>query len=184
LALEYGIENKSEQGEFMDILEVIKTRRSIRKYTPDSITEQEIDKILEAGRWAPSADNSQPWKFIVLRDPERRKKLADILTWGKFISQAASGIAVTVNPKTSECPVQDGAAATQNMLLEAHSLGLGACWIGVYDSEDEASARKVLNIPEDERLLSIIAMGRPAETPRGVRRGFAEVTFVDEYGKR
>ncbi len=168
----------------MDILEVIKTRRSIRKYTPDSISEQEINKILEAGRWAPSADNSQPWKFVALRDPEGRKRLADILTWGKFVSQAALGIAVAINPKASECPVEDGAAATQNMLLEAHSLGLGACWIGIYGSEDEASAKKVLNIPEDERLLSIIAIGHPAETPRGMRRRLAELTFIDEYGKR
>ena len=168
----------------MDILEVIKTRRSIRKYKPDSITEQEIDKILEAGRWAPSANNSQPWKFIVLRDPERRKKLADILTWGKFISQAALGIAVTVNPTASDHPVEDGAAATQNILLEAHSLGLGACWIGTYGSEDEAGAKKVLNIPGDERLLSIIVIGHPAETPRGMRRRLAELTFIDEYGKR
>ncbi|MCD6391034.1 MAG: nitroreductase family protein [Dehalococcoidia bacterium] len=168
----------------MDILEVIKTRRSIRKYKPDSINEQEIDKILEAGRWAPSADNSQPCKFIVLRDPERRKRLADILTWGKFLSKAALGIAVTINPKASECPVQDGAAATQNMLLEAHSLGLGACWIGTYDSGEEASARKMLNIPEGERLLSVIAIGHPAENPQGMRKGLAELTFIDEYGKR
>ena len=168
----------------MDILEVIKTRRSIRKYKPDSISEQEINRILEAGRWAPSADNSQPWKFVVLRDPERRKRLADILTWGKFLSKAALGIAVTINPKASECPVQDGAAATQNILLEAHSLGLGACWIGTYDSEDEASAKKALNIPEDERLLSIIAIGRPAETPQKARKELSELTFIDEYGKR
>jgi len=168
----------------MDILEVIKTRRSIRKYKPDSISEQEINRILEAGRWAPSADNSQPWKFVVLRDPERRKRLADTLTWGKFLSKAALGIAVTVNPKASECPVQDGAAATQNMLLEAHSLGLGACWIGTYDSEDEASAKKALNIPEDERLLSITAIGRPAETPQKARKELSELTFIDEYGKR
>jgi len=168
----------------MDILELIKTRRSIRKYTPGSITEQEINKILEAGRWAPSADNSQPWKFIVLRDPERRKRLAEILTWGNFLSQAALGIAVTINPEASECPIQDGAAATQNMLLEAHSLGFGACWIGTYDSGYEASARKVLNLPEGERLLSIIAIGQPAETPQGMRVRLAELTFIDEYGKR
>lgn len=168
----------------MDILEVIKTRRSIREYTLDSISEQAIDKILEAGRWAPSANNSQPWKFVVLRDPDGRKKLADILTWGTFLSQAALGIAVTINPKASECPVEDGAAATQNMLLEAHSLGLGACWIGTYGSEDEASAKKALNIPEGERLLSVIAIGHPAETPQGTRKRLAELTFIDEYGRR
>jgi nitroreductase len=168
----------------MDILEVIKTRRSIRKYTPDSISEQEINKILEAGRWAPSASNTQPWKFIVLRSQEARKMLADTLIWGRFLSQAALGIAVTVNPTASTHPVEDGAAATQNILLEAHSLGLGTCWIGTYGSSHEASAKKVLNIPEDERLLSVIAIGHPAETSQKARKELSELTFTDEYGRR
>ncbi len=168
----------------MDILEVIRTRRSIRQYEPDPISEEEIDKILEAGRWAPSADNSQPWRFIVLRSREVRKKLADTLTWGRFLSPAPLGIAVTVNPRRSNHPVEDGAAATQNMLLEAHSLGLGACWIGTYGSRDEESAKKVLNVPEDERLLSVIAIGRPAEYCQGMRRKPDEVTFTDRYGSR
>ena len=168
----------------MDILEVIKTRRSIRKYEPDPVSEEEINKILEAGRWAPSADNSQPWRFIVLRSQEVRKKLADTLTWGRFLAQAPLGIAVTVNPRASNHPVEDGAAATQNMLLEAHSLGLGACWIGTYGSGNEASAKKVLNVPEDERLLSVIAIGHPAESPQKTRRELSEVTFTDSYGRR
>jgi len=168
----------------MDILEVIKTRRSIRKYKPGPVSEEEINKILEAGRWAPSADNSQPWRFIVLRSQEVRKKLADTLTWGRFLAQAPLGIAVTVNPRASNHPVEDGAAATQNMLLEAHSLGLGACWIGTYGSGNEASAKKVLNVPEDERLLSVIAIGHPAESPQKTRRELSEVTFTDSYGRR
>ncbi len=168
----------------MDILEVIKTRRSIRKYKPAPVSEEEINKILEAGRWAPSANNSQPWRFIVLRSEEVRRKLADTLTRGKFLSQASLGIAVTINPRVSNHPVEDGAAATQNMLLEAHSLGLGACWIGTYGSGDEESAKKVLNIPQDERLLSVIAIGHPAEAPQKTRRKLDEVTFTDRYGGR
>jgi nitroreductase len=166
----------------MDILEMIKTRRSIRKYKPDPISEEEMNKILEAGRWAPSADNNQPWRFIVLRSQEMRKKLADTLTWGRFLSQAPLGIAVTVNPGASNHPVEDGAAATQNMLLEAHSLGLGGCWIGTYDSSDEENAKKVLNVPEDEKLLSVIAIGHPAESPQRTRKKLGEVTFTDRYG--
>jgi len=168
----------------MDILEVIKTRRSIREYKPDPISEEEINKILEAGRWAPSASNRQPWRFIVLRSMETKKKLADTLTWGGFLSQAPLGIAVVVNPRASNHPVEDGAAATQNMLLEAHSLGLGACWIGTYGSGYEESAKQVLNIPQDERLLSVIVIGRPAESPQSTRRKLDEVTFTDRYGRR
>jgi len=168
----------------MDILEIIRTRRSIRKYEPEAISEEEISKILEAGRWAPSAGNSQPWRFIVLRSEDMKKKLADTLTWGRFLSQAPLGIAVTVNPRASSHPVEDGAAATQNMLLEAHSLGLGACWIGTYGSGNEESAKKVLNVPEDDRLLSVIVIGHPAESRQGTRRKLDEVTFTDRYGSR
>ncbi len=168
----------------MDILEVIKTRRSIREYKPDPISEEEINKILEAGRWAPSASNSQPWRFIVLRNEETKKKLADTLTWGRFLSQAPLGIAVVINPRASNHPVEDGAAATQNMLLEAHSLGLGACWIGAYGSVNEESAKDILNVPDDERLLSVIVIGRPAESPQSTRRKLDEITFSDRYGRR
>ena len=168
----------------MDILELIKTRRSIRKYKPGPVSEEEINKILEAGRWAPSADNSQPWRFIVLRSQEVRKKLADTLTWGRFLSEAPLGIAVTVNPRASSRPVEDGAAATQNILLEAHSLGLGACWIGTYGGRNEESAKRVLNVPEGDRLLSVIAIGHPAESPQKTRKEVDEVTFTDRYGRR
>ncbi len=168
----------------MDILELIKTRRSIRKYGLAPISEEEINKVLEAGRWAPSADNSQPWSFILLRSHEVRKKLADTLTWGRFLSQAPLGIAITVDPSASNHPAEDGAAATQNMLLEAHSLGLGACWIGIYGGRDEGSAKKVLGIPVEERLLSVIALGHPAESRQKTRRELGEMTFIDRYGSR
>ena len=168
----------------MDILEVIKARRSIRKYKADPVSEEEINKILEAGRWAPSADNSQPWGFIVLRNQEVREKLADILTWGSFLSQAPLGIVVTVNPGASSHHVEDGAAATQNMLLEAHSLGLGACWIAIYGEEYEASAKKILSVPGNERLVCAIAIGHPAETGQTTRRELDEVSFTDRYGRR
>ena len=168
----------------MDVLEVIKTRRSIRRYTGDLIPEEDINKILEAGRWAPSADNSQPWKFVVLRSLEMRKKLAGTLPWGGFLSQAALGIAVVIDETVSTHAAEDGAAATQNMLLEAHSLGLGACWIGTYGSAHEASAKKVLKVPGDKRLLSVIAIGYPAETAHNTRKPLAELVFTDEYGRR
>ncbi len=168
----------------MDILDLIKTRRSIRRYTADPISEQEINKILEAGRWAPSASNSQPWKFIVLRGPEARKKLAGALPWGGFLAQAALGIAVIIDDTASTHAAEDGAAATENILLEAHSLGLGACWIGTYGSPHEAHAKKALKVPESQRLLSVIAIGHPAETPRRARKPIAELVFTDEYGRK
>jgi nitroreductase len=167
----------------MDILELIKSRRSIRKYRPEPVSEKELDKILEAGRWAPSAGNRQPWKFIVLRSAEVREALAEAIPTGRFISSAPLGIVVTINPKASSHPIEDGAAATQNMLLEAHSLGLGACWIGrASGTANEERAKRILNIPEDENILSIIAIGHPAESPEKSRRSREETTFTDSYG--
>jgi len=168
----------------MDVLDVIRTRRSIRRYTAGLVSEEDVNRILEAGRWAPSADNSQPWTFVVLRGQAVRTKLAAVLAWGGFLSQAALGIAVVIDETASTHAVEDGAAATQNMLLESHSLGLGACWIGTYGSPHEASAKKVLKVSEDERLLSVIAIGYPAETARTTRKPLVEVVFTDEYGKR
>jgi len=168
----------------MDVLDVIRTRRSIRRYTADVIAQEDISKILEAGRWAPSADNSQPWTFVVLRSLEMRKKLAATLPWGGFLSQAALGIAVVIDETASTHAAEDGAAATQNMLLEAHSLGLGSCWIGTYGSPHEASAKKVLKVPEDKRLLSVVAIGYPAETAHKTRKPVADLVFSDQYGRR
>lgn len=185
-AFHYGSEttNQVAEGVLVDILDVIRTRRSIRRYTRAPVSEEDIGKLLEAGSWAPSADNSQPWTFVVLRSLEVRKKLAAVLPWGGFLSQAALGIAVVIDETASTHAVEDGAAATQNMLLEAHSLGLGACWIGTYGSTHEASVKKVLKVPEDRRLLSVIAIGYPAETAHSTRKPLTKLVFTDEYGKR
>lgn len=166
----------------MEVLEAIKGRRSIRKYTKDSVPEDLVVKILDAGRWAPSAGNSQPWSFIVLKDEEVRKRVANATTYGKFLADAPLGIAVVVNPQASTHPVEDGAIATQNMLIAAHALGLGACWIGSYGSIHEKRVKEILNIPKSNRLLSIISIGFPAESPTKTRKELREIMFTDRYG--
>ncbi len=103
----------------MEIIQAIRERRSIRQYSQEPISEDQLNQILEAGRWAPSRGNSQPWKFIVLNDEQVRKELAEAIPTGKFLAQAPQGIAVVVDPQASKHPEQEGAAATQNMLLAA-----------------------------------------------------------------
>lgn len=167
----------------MDVLEAIKTRRSIRKYEKRPVPEELLEKILEAGRWAPSASNAQPWNFIVLRDEGIRRELARVSTYGKFLAEAPLGIAVVIDPQASTHPVADGAIATQNMLLAAHALGLGACYIGSYGSVYEEKAKKILGIPENKRLLSLISVGFPAESRKSSREELREIVFIDRYGK-
>jgi len=165
----------------MDVLEAIKERRSIRNYEPKAVPEEKVTQVLEAGRWAPSASNSQPWKFIVVRDEEVRNELARVATYGRFLAQAPVAIAVVIDPRASNHPVEDGAAATQNMLLAAHALGLGTCWIGSYDSGYEESAKEVLGIAGDKRLLALISLGYPAESPSRGRVELSDIVCYDRY---
>jgi nitroreductase len=95
------------------------------------------------------------------------------------------GIAVIVDPKESSRPVEDGAIASENMLLAAHGLGLGACWIGSYGIPLEDKARELLGVPEGQRLLSVIALGYPDEKPAPTpRKSLNEIVFKDKYGER
>lgn len=168
----------------VDFIELIKSRRSVRRFRPDPVPDELVRKLLEAGHWAPSANNSQPWRFILLKSAEARRKVAEVASWGSFLAEAPLGIAVVVDPRASSHPVEDGAAATQNILLAAHALGLGACWIGSYGSAWEGEAKRVLGVPEGLRLLSVIAVGYPAESPRSSRRKLESVVYVDKYGSK
>jgi len=168
----------------VDFFEAIKNRRSIRRYTKEKVSDDLLLEILDAGRWAPSAGNSQPWNFIVLRDKEVRERVAEATTWGEFLADAPIGIAVVVDPKASAHSVEDGAIAAENMLLAAHALGLGACWIGSYNSSYEEEVKDILAIPKDKRLLSIIPIGHPDEHPKKVRKELREITFTDRYGRK
>ena len=168
----------------MDVLEAIRERRSIRKYKEQPISEEQVTQILEAGRWAPSRGNSQPWKFIVVRNAQGRAALAEAIPTGKFMDEAPLGIAVVINPNASKHPEQEGAAAIQNMLLAAYALGLGACWISVHGTDCEEKAKQLLQVPDEGWLLSIVSIGHPAEKPEKARKGLDEITFTDKYGFR
>ncbi len=168
----------------MEVLETIRTRRSIRKYQRAPVPEEYIDKILEAGQWSPSWVNTQPWSFIVLRDEGILKEVASVTTYGKFLADAPLGIAVVIDPKVSKHPVEDGTIATYSMILTAHSLGLGTCWIVQYETDHEVKVKELLGIPEDKRLLSIISIGLPDESQKSERKEVGEIVFTDRFGKK
>jgi nitroreductase len=168
----------------MDVLEAIKGRRSIRKYQESPVSEGQVREILEAGRWAPSRGNSQAWKFITVDNARTLRYLAEAIPTGKFMAGAPLAIAVVIDPEVSKHPEQDGAAATQNILLAAHALGLGACWISVYGTGCEERAKQLLRIPDGEWLLSIVAIGHPAERPEKGRKALDEITFTNKYALR
>jgi nitroreductase len=169
----------------MDVVMAIKTRRSIRKYKHTAVEDQKIMECLEAARWAPSANNSQPWQFILVTDPETRKKLANIHCYGKFMAESPVVIAFLADPKRDPNFYHgDGALAVQNFMLAAHSLGLGTCWMGVINTEFEQPIKNLLGVPEGLIVLCTLSVGYPDERPRKGRRPLKEMLHWDRYGAK
>jgi len=163
-----------------EVLNAIKNRRTIRKFKSDPIDEEKLQMILEAGRWAPSFSNLQPWRFIVTRDQGTKKELdkaarETVLHLG--INEAPIVILVCVDRRVDPIhAIETGAAATQNMALAAHSLGLGAGWIGVWGTEAEIAIKKLFQLPETTRVVALLPIGIPDESPEGDRKPLE--TFV------
>ena len=165
----------------MDVLEAIRDRRSIRRYHEKDVPDEKLMQVLEAGRWAPSAHNSQPRKFIVVKNEKVRRELAQIATYGSFLAEAPVAIAVVIDPSSSNHPVEDGAAATENMLLAAHAIGLGSCWIGAYGSGYEDRAKQILGVSGDKRLLSLISLGYAADRGGTTRIELGKLVSYELY---
>jgi nitroreductase len=145
-------------------LDVIFARRSIRQYTGEPVSEAEIESLLQAGMAAPSGSNQKPWRFVVVTDRELLGELARGHPYGKMLARAGVGIAVCGDPTVSDWWVQDCSAATENILIAAAGLGLGAVWLGCHGRpEREQIVRDVLGIPSQIGVLSLISVGYPAE---------------------
>ena len=157
----------------MDILDVIKTRRNVKEFIPKFVDWDKISKILEAARHAPSSGNLQNWRFVVVIDPALKQKLAEAALQQYEIVNAGVLIVVCADPEKAEryyglrgerlYTVQNCACAIQNMLLEAHSIGLGTRWIGAFEEE---MVKRDLKIPEEVRPQAIIAVGYSKEIPQ------------------
>ncbi len=152
----------------MDVHLAIRTRRSVRSYKPVPVPEESLKKILEAARLAPSAKNIQPWKFVVVRDPGRKKQLADAAQGQKFVGEAPVVIAaVALDPeRVLKCGVPsyavDLAIAVDHITLAAVEEGLGTCWVGAFSQDD---VRRILKIPEQYKVVALLPLGFPADRP-------------------
>ncbi len=174
------------------VLKAIQERRSVFRFRPDEVDEDKIDAIVEAARWAPSFVNSQPWNIIVVKDKETKRKLKDlaITITGVGIEESPVTFVLTVDPKIDPHHyVEDGAAATQNMALAAHSLGLASFWVGVYDASghrasSEAKAKALLSIPNEHRIISMLPVGVAAMSFQKNRKPSSEFVYRDKFGKK
>ena len=161
--------------------ELIEKRRSIRKYqSGKAVTKEQLKQLLGAAMMAPSARNSRPWEFIAVTDRKILDEITNIHPYAKMLSTASAAIIVVAVPQTEisdDYSPQDCAAATENILLEAVSMGLGACWCGVFPKKERiAPLRKLLNISEPKIPFNVIAVGVPGENPE--QKGFYEETKV------
>ena len=166
----------------MDIFEVIRTRRSVRKYKPEPIPQEKMKMILEAAQLAPSAGNRQPWRFVMVHNADKKKEIAKVAKNQTFLADAAVIIAAVGDPEISErWHDKDVMIAVEHMVLAASSLGYGSCWIGAFD---ENEVKKLLKIPKKLKLVALLPVGVPNETPQPrPRKEMPEIFFEEEYGK-
>lgn len=153
----------------MDAMEAILTRRSIRRYTDEPVDEGIIEQLLEAAMAAPSAHNEQPWHFVVIDERAILDGVTEFHPYSRMLKEAPLAIAVLADRElladgSVDFWIQDGSAATQNLLLAAHALGLGACWLGICPRPELiVSLRKLLGLPDRIEPLAVVALGHAAE---------------------
>jgi nitroreductase len=167
------------------VLEAIKKRQSVRSYQDKEIPEDVLQQVLEAGRLAPSANNKQHWKFIVVKDKDLRKKLVPACKNQKFVGEAPVIIAgCGTNPdyvmsNGEHAYSIDLAIALDHMSLEAASLGLGTCWIGAFYQEQ---VKEILGVPEGVRVVNLLTLGYPEKLgPKTRRKPLSEIICYNKY---
>jgi nitroreductase len=170
-------------------LNLLKSRRSIRRYRPDPVPEEMVEQLLEAGRWAPSASNRQPWAFVVVRDEAIRQQVARHSAY-YFVRWAHVGEAPLLivlcgdarNPVYRQFLHEDVGLAGSQIMLQAHALGLGTCWIGGLDRKAIAG---ILKVPDHVEIVGLLTVGFPAEAPEpSSRKPLDEIVHYDVYGNR
>ncbi|MCA1901018.1 MAG: nitroreductase family protein [Candidatus Hydrogenedens sp.] len=157
----------------MDAIEAIKTRRSVRQYIDREVPKELLETLVDCGRLSATARNEQPWEFIVIVDKELKRKVAETTDHGKFISEAGACIAVIC--KDTKYYIEDGSAATQNILISANALGLGSCWVAGDKKPYCDAILKLLNVPPHYKLVSLIAIGYPAVIPSPSKRSLSDI---------
>jgi nitroreductase len=160
-------------------LACIRTRREIREYADRDIPDEVLQKILEAGRLAPSSKNSQPWHFVVIKSKETLGKIAKLTPTGAHIAAAPLAIAVVMD--AAKLPEIDGARAIQNMVLAAWDLGVGSCWItNFYDD----AVKDLLNAPQRMKLITVMPFGYPIEYKtrrKRIRKPLSEIVHSERF---
>jgi nitroreductase len=151
----------------------------VRAYTEEPVARETIEDIVDCGRLAATAINIQPWEFIAITGPAALERVAAATDYGGFIAQAAACIAVFC--RETKYYLEDGSAATQNLLLAARAHGLGACWVAGDKKPYAETIREMLGVPAGFKLVSLVPLGRPAEQPEKEKRPLADVLHWERW---
>jgi len=173
----------------LGVLESIKERRSIRVFTDEKVSEEDVKRLLEAARWAPSAGNTQPLELVVVKGTETKRKLSDAALNQAFICKASVVIVVCADVSRSGrvygsrgeqlYSIQDTAAATQNILLAAQEQGLATCWVGAFHEKEVA---QIINAPKNVKPVAIVPVGYAAVRPAAPqKRAFNEIVHYETF---
>jgi nitroreductase len=163
----------------MDAITALKTRRSIRAYRPQPVARQTLIDLVDAARLAPTAMNQQLWEFVIITRPQILQQAATIIGHARFLASAAAAIAVLSKP--APYWIEDASAATENLLLAAHAHGLGACWIVVEGQPYAPAVAELLGAPPDYRVLCIVSLGYPAESPAPEKRSLESLLHWERF---
>jgi nitroreductase len=166
----------------MDLFESIYTRRSIRQFTDKPVAREQLLEIIKAGTWAPSGRNNQPWRFVIIISPSVRRELARHTKYSAVIEGATACIAVFADRSAMYNDVKDHqsmGACTQNMLLAAHALGLGAVWLGEILKNAEG-VRGLLGLSREMELMAVVAVGYPASLAHTSKRKAVSEVLLKE----
>ncbi len=170
----------------MEKLDYILDRRSIRRFSDQKIDDKQIKSLLTAAMYAPSAVNMQPWHFVVIDDPSMMKKIMEIHPHARMLQSASHAIVVCGDEHLQHADgywVVDCGAATQNMLLAAHTMELGACWVGIHPREERlTSFSRLLQLPSHVLPFALVALGYPEEQKPRPQRFHAEKVKHNAWG--
>ena len=168
----------------MEVFECIRSRRTVRSFKSDPIPDRVVTRILQAGRWAPSSRNTQPWRFIVIRDRETLTAIGKIATTGSFIAQAPLAIAIVM--ENADRPELDAGRALQQMQLLAWSEGLGTCFVGLRVGEQNRMIKELLGIPGEMDLITVLPFGYRPEGLKGrgnPRKPLSDIAYRERFGE-
>jgi nitroreductase len=160
-------------------IEALQSRRTIRTYTAQPVERRLIEEIVDCARLAPTAMNDQPWDFIAVTGKEALGRIPPMLGHAEFVANAA--FAVLVLAREANCPVEDCCAATENLLIAAEALGLGACWVAGAPQPYAPAVAKAFGAPQDRKLIAIVSFGYPAEAPVVEKRALADVLHWEKF---